>query len=208
MNQKGFANIVLIIVIVAIIAVGGYFAFVKKSEPIAQQQPTPTTIQTKTPTPSPTPTPEKKQTANCVNGKFGYELIYPVGWKVWTRGEGEARSATCSENLASYSFAKDLFGTLFKNQINLMVFTRDNQVKEFWQGVNSLDDYVNKTTLSIKKETRLGGERLVWLSLDSRFNPETDRLLAYHNNSIYEFSIYSVDSATLDKFLASFKFTK
>ena len=30
-NQKGFANIILIIVIVAVIAVGGYFIFSKKS---------------------------------------------------------------------------------------------------------------------------------------------------------------------------------
>ncbi|MDO8728935.1 MAG: hypothetical protein Q7K26_03510, partial [bacterium] len=35
MNQKGFANIVLIIVIVTIIAVGGYFVFVKRSGPEA-----------------------------------------------------------------------------------------------------------------------------------------------------------------------------
>ena len=33
MNQKGFANIVLIVVIVAIVAVGGYFALVKKPTP-------------------------------------------------------------------------------------------------------------------------------------------------------------------------------
>ena len=44
MNQKGFVNIILIIVVVAIIAVGGYFVFVKKSGPIVQQRtPTPTT---------------------------------------------------------------------------------------------------------------------------------------------------------------------
>jgi hypothetical protein len=45
MNQKGVANIVLIVAIVAIIAVGGYFVFVKKSEPVAQQ-PTPTQTNT------------------------------------------------------------------------------------------------------------------------------------------------------------------
>jgi len=60
-NQKGFANIVLIVVIVAIVAVGGYFVFSRKSEPVAQQ-PTPTPTQTTTPTktpvpPTPTPTP-------------------------------------------------------------------------------------------------------------------------------------------------------
>ncbi|MDO8492555.1 MAG: hypothetical protein Q7S34_02880 [bacterium] len=54
MNQKGFANIVLTIVIVVIAGAVGYFALVKKSEPIAQQ-PTPTPTQTKTPTQTPTP---------------------------------------------------------------------------------------------------------------------------------------------------------
>ncbi|MDO8676185.1 MAG: hypothetical protein Q7K16_00800 [Candidatus Azambacteria bacterium] len=53
MNQKGFANIVLIAVIVILVGAVGYFAFVKKSEPIAQQPtPTPTpNTQIQTPTP-------------------------------------------------------------------------------------------------------------------------------------------------------------
>ncbi len=44
MNQKGFVNIVSIVIIIAIIAIGGYFIFVKKSTPIAQQTPTPTPV--------------------------------------------------------------------------------------------------------------------------------------------------------------------
>jgi hypothetical protein len=55
-NQKGFANIVLIGVIVVLVGVVGYFAFVKKLEPIVQQ-PTPTPTQTGTPAPTPTPIP-------------------------------------------------------------------------------------------------------------------------------------------------------
>jgi hypothetical protein len=43
-NQKGFANVILIIIVVALVGAAGYFAFVKKSEPIAQQ-PTPTSVQ-------------------------------------------------------------------------------------------------------------------------------------------------------------------
>jgi hypothetical protein len=60
-NQKGFANIILVVVIVILVGAVGYFALIKKSEPVAQQ-PTPTPIQTKTPI-SPTPTP-KDETAN------------------------------------------------------------------------------------------------------------------------------------------------
>jgi len=60
-NQKGFANIILVVVIVILAGAVGYFAFVKKSEPVAQQ-PTPTSTQTNTPVlPTPThssPTPQ------------------------------------------------------------------------------------------------------------------------------------------------------
>ena len=51
MNQKGFANIILVVVVVVIlVGTVGYFAFVKKSEPIVDQPtPTPVAIQTKTP---------------------------------------------------------------------------------------------------------------------------------------------------------------
>ncbi len=62
MNQKGFANIILIVVIVAIVVVGGYFAFVKKSEPVAQQ-PTPTQTNT---TVSPTPISKAKLTLDIL----------------------------------------------------------------------------------------------------------------------------------------------
>jgi len=61
MNQKGFANIVLVFVIIAIVAVSGYFVFVKKSEPVAQQPPAPATNTPPPRTTSPTPTLEVKQ---------------------------------------------------------------------------------------------------------------------------------------------------
>lgn len=44
MNQKGFTNIVLIVVIAILVGAGGYFAFVKKSEPVSQQQLSPATV--------------------------------------------------------------------------------------------------------------------------------------------------------------------
>ncbi|MEK6808525.1 MAG: hypothetical protein AABY14_02460, partial [Nanoarchaeota archaeon] len=41
-NQRGFANIILVIgIVVILVGVVGYFAFVKKSEPVGQQSPTP-----------------------------------------------------------------------------------------------------------------------------------------------------------------------
>lgn len=49
-QQKGFANIVLIVLVVVIAGVVGYFALVKNSPKVAQQKPT------QTPTPTPTAT--------------------------------------------------------------------------------------------------------------------------------------------------------
>lgn len=53
MNQKRFANIILIIVVVILVCAIAYFAFVKKLEPVVQQ-PTSTT-QTSVTTSSATP---------------------------------------------------------------------------------------------------------------------------------------------------------
>lgn len=37
MNQKGFSNIVLVVIIIVLVGVAGYFTFVKKLGPLAQQ---------------------------------------------------------------------------------------------------------------------------------------------------------------------------
>lgn len=67
-NQKGFANIILVLVIVAVVAVGGYFVLVKKPQPIVQQ-----------PTPPPTQPQSPKQpvattTPNVVNASKSQAL--------------------------------------------------------------------------------------------------------------------------------------
>ncbi len=78
MNQKGFANIILVIVIVVLVGAVGYFAFVKKSEPTAQQ-PTPAPTQTNTAV-SPTPTPKDETVGwkTYTNAQHGFEFKYPA----------------------------------------------------------------------------------------------------------------------------------
>ncbi len=56
MNQKGFINIILIVIVVALIGVGAYFVSTKQTAP-PNPTPTPTPSPTPTPTPSPTPKP-------------------------------------------------------------------------------------------------------------------------------------------------------
>jgi len=69
MNQKGSVSIILVVVIVILLGVVGYFAFVKKSSPIAQQ------------TPTPTPSVEQDETVGWKtyeNTKFNYSFKYPA----------------------------------------------------------------------------------------------------------------------------------
>ena len=77
MNQKGFANIILIVVVVVLVGVVGYFAFVKKSEPVAQKpSPTPTQVSntakpnsSQTPAPTPVTTTERLEEPFVFVGK-------------------------------------------------------------------------------------------------------------------------------------------
>jgi len=59
MNQKGFANILMIIVIVALVGAGAYFVSTKQ---ITLPIPSPTTSTNSTPSPTPTTTPKSSPT--------------------------------------------------------------------------------------------------------------------------------------------------
>lgn len=86
MNQKGFVNITLVVVIVVLVGVVGYFTFVKKSKPIVQQPtPTSTTTPTKTFTPIPIST-SQDGTVNWKiysNSEYGFQFKYPSNWRLY-----------------------------------------------------------------------------------------------------------------------------
>jgi|SRR3989344_760620 len=72
MDQKGFANIALILIIIVLVGAGGYFIFYKKSEPITQQTPTPQN-----------PTPPATQTQNN-NSQTTATQDKTASWKTYT----------------------------------------------------------------------------------------------------------------------------
>ena len=78
LNQKSFANMILIVVIVALLGVTGYFVFVKKLKPITQQRliPVPTSTSTSI---------SKNEIAawkTYTNSRIGYTFEYPQQMKV------------------------------------------------------------------------------------------------------------------------------
>lgn len=83
MNQKGFVNIILVVVIVVLLGVVGYFTFVKKPKPVAQQLAPTQVANTPKSSPAPTPAPDDP-TANWktyTNTQYGIEFKYPNNWE-------------------------------------------------------------------------------------------------------------------------------
>lgn len=133
MNQKRFVNIFLIIAIIAIVAVGGYFIFLKNPEPITPQ-PTPAPTQTKTPA-SPTPTPTLKNEASGwrshSNTEIGFSLQYPQTWKI----EDGLKIDTCCLNVFNSSnpyqgdfLKQNVMKAQFQYQVNASVSNKQQYI--------------------------------------------------------------------------------
>lgn len=74
MNQRGFVNIISIVVIVALVAVAWYFALIKKSGSITEQTPTYPVIN------------KTRNWKIYTNDQYGFEFKYPAEW---TRNDGQ-----------------------------------------------------------------------------------------------------------------------
>ncbi|MBU4338962.1 hypothetical protein KKB43_04785 [Patescibacteria group bacterium] len=147
---------------------------------------------------------KKDETADwqtCKNKKYSYEIKYPLDWKVWQPGAPEARLANCNENLSLVAFSPNIYAYPDQQQINIDVYDQDRLEGTVWEGITSLDDYLKITSVKIKKETVIDGERLVWRETAD------NQLIAFHNGSIYYFSVYNIDNSLLDQILSTFKFT-
>ncbi len=142
MNQKGFANIILVVVIVILVGAVGYFAFVKKSEPVAQQlSPSVTnTPPTRTTPPTPTPTPiVKNETAS---------------WNSYTYSSVE------SEILPNLTFK---YPSLFGNNPTLISSRNTNRPENISEDWGGLFDF---------NPTGAFGDRGLRLEFFKRVNPE------------------------------------
>lgn len=79
-NQKGFASIILIGVVVALIAVAGYFAFRKKSGPITQPSPMSVVTQPNTPIQVPASADKTPDQNSVTNNMLHFSVKLPVGY--------------------------------------------------------------------------------------------------------------------------------
>lgn len=195
MKQKGFANIILVIVIVILVGIVGYFIFIKKSEPIAQQ-PTPTPTQTKSPvSPTPTPTNQATNLKTYTNTQYGFEVQIPTDWTV-------DKSSSANELFFYSSISKkenDARVLRCKDQT-----VRKNEPLECSQ--RNIDMYFTNTIYGNdgnKKEIINGVTWTVLESENSGWQYETKQ-----NGKSYHFQLTYLpeNKAKLVEFLSTFKF--
>jgi hypothetical protein len=141
----------------------------------------------------------------CKNEKYGYEAKYPAEWKIWKRGGGEARIATCDEESASFVFSSNIYTDDF--YINIDVSNQKRLDGTIYKDSHSLDDYFNKNPLILKyrptiRDILVDGEKAVLLKDNS--------LLLFNNDSLFELRIHGaeIDDVIVDKFITNFKFIK
>ncbi len=201
MNQKGFANIILGVIVVMLVGVVGYFAFVKKSTPIAQQTPTPTPTQTQKPV-SPMPTPDK--TANWktyTNAQYGFEFKYPTGW--------------VANEYSKLGWSLDLHeATNSKNSVLITEAGLTNFVSQGSAEKNA--EYMNKNKPDGFTEIPIGGGEGFYgtISRDLGGLPEADAYLVGKDHIFlmiigqYGDKSLAQSESFLNQILSTFKFTK
>lgn len=152
-NSKGFTNIILVVVIVILLGTVGYFAFVKKSEPIAQQS-TSTQIINPTKTPITTLTPVTQQNLNSIfelsKKEAGTKIYYSE--KLGVGFTYLSPSANYTPKITESASKINLDGQTIE------VFTKDPKLtlaevikSKFLQGYNSNDCFVKTYETSEQK---------------------------------------------------------
>lgn len=176
--QKGFANIILIILVVILAGSVGYLTLVKKQNSNTSQteqspstQVVPTTSSTQTTNTSPTrpltlPPPETNNTNNqnptwntyrFGNTKYTFEVGYPAQWKVANKTETGVNFTDSSG----------------KKQISVFIYTYDplNSIKDVNQITNTTSsDFRGMKATKLTGESGVTGGQANWLIFQAGSN--------------------------------------
>lgn len=123
MNQKGFANTILVVVIVVLVGAVVYFAFVKKSEPATQQSNT-------------SPSILQNETVNWKiykNDSHGFELKYPT----------EMFYNDSQKKIIQFSYNKDLLGSYFYIETIFSNQAQENEILKIKNSLSKIDGIKN-----------------------------------------------------------------
>ena len=213
MNQKGFTNLILVLVIVVIAGAVGYFALMRKSTLPVQQTPTPTTSQvpaTQQPTSiNPTPSNAITNLKTYRNEKYGFEFQYPFNWSIRTDGVNDlallrpGMSFPDKKNLPAHD------GTYWGDiVIDIHSNSENSTVAKYLEQSNMWNPFAEN--LQYKKFTVSGSEIFKFSHIPGFFTSS----FAYVNGPKLVVEITDIDvddefgDKILDQILSTFRFTR
>ena len=189
-NQRGFAHIVLILIIAAVLIGGGYYLYTKQNRSVTVS-PTPTASGKVSATPSPSMSATPNSTAGWktyTNTELGISIEYPANWPVVESNPKETliKGVRIGDQGSMQDQGKDFI------QINLD--TRDN--------LNQLRGLYTNGGYKEQIITIDGQQAYSYQDMNSR------ELFIYvaHNSKIYYIAVAPRDADYIQKALSTFKF--
>lgn len=170
--QKGFSGI-LILVVVALLAVGGYIYHQGNTKPNPLTNSTITSQpSTDTSSPSTTTTPQTEQWQKYISGELvsGLSITYPKGWVVRYRKE----YALSSDYSAKYRLHFDFAPADWKSPDSVDWMGWGSMSFEVYDPQSDINQWLNKNLptykdgLATKEDTKIGGKPTFLVSSDGK----------------------------------------
>lgn len=202
-NQKGFATIALVIVIVVIAGVAGYFV-VRKSGPVAQQTPTVSASPTQTKSPTPTPKNETASWKTYSNSRASFEVGYPSNFSA-QRSTAKSGGETVQFSSGKYDVAEIIINVEGGNLSD--VYSSLNNALEGMRGVNKFSSHINKEVGTVTVANVVGYK---FKTVDPK-NPSyivKEDIVFEKGGLIYFMSFQNPFLSQEAQLLSTFKFTK
>ncbi|MEX2014208.1 MAG: hypothetical protein WD896_02530 [Parcubacteria group bacterium] len=184
MNQKRFANIILVLAVAILVGIGGYFTFIKKVEPVNKQK-------ASTPTQATTLTETTTQNINSEwkvfqDSRYAFQFNYPAGWSVGNQ-QGTSRVL------------------MFKDEKNSEIITVDTGVNPAVIGVSYCGTYPQDKRCEILK-TNSGGYVIIDWNVSGTANAMFSSQDGTYGVSLTLHKINSDTKIIFKKVLLTFKF--
>lgn len=210
MNQRGFINIILVVLVVVLAGVVGYVTLVKKPTTIREE---PTNAQNIQPIPPTSAIKEstfesKDETINwkvCNNIKSGYEIQYPSNWKIWYKSMQGIAEADCNNGDEILVFSKEKPGPAGETSNGFGIkFEKAN--------IQSIDSYIAQQISperTFRETIIIDGEKALWRK-DPSSSSSTGTVIIYLAPRGNLFKILTkanqVDNIEFNKIISSLKF--
>ncbi len=210
-NQKGSASFALIAVIVVLVAIGGYFAWSNKTQPVIQES-IPTQI----------PKDETVGWKTYTNEEYGFELKYPLDWIYKPLDDADEGAgidgAETDSSIYRLRFASQTFFEDRRKDNKNFTIEVVPQESKFYN--RNLREFVNSLTARGGFKTSFKETRLIIagaddsFTRDESFDGQSFRIVSFvkKDGNIYVMSAGFSDSPTVvemySKILSTFKFPK